>query len=212
MLALLGLAAGTAIRRRNVRAGPARFAIGTLVFLFITPFCALGSAMFTIRIVHDIILAVVLAPLIVAALRLEKRDVAGSLPLWTAIHALTFWLWHAPALYEVAMSSDLAFWLMQVSITGTAICWLVKVVRATGLLAPIALFAMMVAMGILGALLTFAHRAFYAPHWFTVQDWGLTPIEDQQIAGLLMWAPGSLVYLLAALAILYRTLGTRARV
>ena len=77
-------------------------------------------------------------------------------------------------------------------------------------LAATGLLATMVAMGALGALLTFAHRAYYAPHWLTTRLWGLSPIEDQQIAGIIMWAPASLVYLIAALTILYRSLGNRA--
>ncbi len=65
-------------------------------------------------------------------------------------------------------------------------------------------------MGALGALLTFANRALYAPHWLTTQVWGLSPLEDQQVAGIVMWAPASLVYMLAALVILYRSLGVKA--
>ena len=68
----------------------------------------------------------------------------------------------------------------------------------------------MVQMGLLGALITFAARPLYAPHWLTTQDWGLSPLDDQQLAGLIMWAPGSLVYLFAAVAILYRSLGPAA--
>ena len=75
--------------------------------------------------------------------------------------------------------------------------------------ATTALLATMVAMGALGALLTFSGTALYAPHWMTTQIWGMTPLEDQQIAGIIMWAPASLIYLLAAMAILYRSLDQR---
>lgn len=178
--------------------------------LYISPFCALGSALFTVRIVHDVILATVLAPLIVAAFRVEETEIPGTLTVWTAIHGLTFWLWHAPPFYEGAMSSDGIFWLMQISIVATAAVWWIKVIRSPAPAAATALLATMVAMGALGALLTFAHRAYFAPHWLTTQFWGLSPIEDQQIAGIVMWAPASLVYLIAALTILYRSLGSRA--
>ena len=161
------------------------------------------------RIVHDVVLAALLAPLIVAALRLDRQEVPGSLTVLTVVHGLTFWLWHAPPLYAAAMSSDPVFWIMQASIVATAAAWWAKVVRSPAPAAAIALLGTMVAMGALGALLTFAHRAYYAPHWLTTQAWGLSAIEDQQIAGIVMWAPASLVYLLAALAILYRTLGSR---
>jgi cytochrome c oxidase assembly factor CtaG len=29
--------------------------------------------------------------------------------------------------------------------------------------------------------------------------WGLTPLEDQQLAGLVMWAPGCAIYAMAAI-------------
>jgi putative membrane protein len=48
--------------------------------------------------------------------------------------------------------------------------------------------------GLLGALLTFAGRPLYAAHISTTASWGLTPLEDQQLAGLIMWIPASLIH------------------
>lgn len=197
-------------KRKSLRATPTYALWAVFFFLYISPFCALGSALFTVRIVHDVILAAVFAPLLIAAFRVEEKIIPGNLTVWTAIHGLTFWLWHAPPLYEGAMSNDAVFWFMQISIVATAAAWWVKIIRSPAPAAATALLATMVAMGALGALLTFAHRAYFAPHWLTTQSWGLSPIEDQQIAGFIMWAPASLVYLVAALAILYRSLGSRA--
>lgn len=210
VFALLCLGAAIRLYRDDLRVRPAIALLAVMVFVYVSPFCALGSALFTVRIVHDAILAAVLAPLIVAAFRLEKQHLAGSIWVWTAIHAITFWLWHAPPFYEAAMSSDAAFWAMQVSITGSAVIWWAKVIRAPAPAAVSTLLATMIAMGALGALLAFMPRALYAPHWLTTQAWGLSPLEDQQIAGIVMWAPASLVYLLAALAVLYRALGEKA--
>ncbi|WP_375290776.1 cytochrome c oxidase assembly protein [Qipengyuania sp.] len=210
ILVIAALLAAIYMFHNRLRVRPALGALAVFVFLYVSPFCALGSALFTVRIVHDVILAALLSPLVVAAVKLERVSIKGSLGIWTAIHALTFWLWHAPPLYEAVMSSDAVFWLMQTSITASAALWWVKVVRTPAPGAAIALLATMVAMGALGALLTFAHRAIYAPHWLTTQSWNLSPLEDQQIAGIVMWAPASLVYLFAALVILYRSLGARA--
>ena len=207
-LALLALA-----WRRWPERGDARAAAGALavaLFLFVGPFCALGSALFTVRVVHDIVLAALLAPLLMAALGLRERRFAGSLPLWTAVHALVFWLWHAPPLYAAALSSDAAFWAMQISITGTAALWWGKVLRAPAATAVAALLATTVAMGLLGALILFAGRALYAPHWLTTAPCGLTPLEDQQIAGIIMWAPASAIYLLTTLVVLHGALRPRA--
>ena len=54
-------------------------------------------------------------------------------------------------------------------------------------------------MGFLGALITLAPRAVYAPHALTAAAWGLTPLGDQQLGGIIMWIPGCLVFLVFAL-------------
>lgn len=207
LVALLGLA--TYFYRERLRTRPATAALVCFGFLYISPFCALGSALFTVRIVHDVILAALLAPLIVAGMKLDRVVIPGTTAVWTAVHVLTFWLWHAPPLYVAAMSDDAAFWAMQLSIVATAAAWWARIVRTPAPVAATALLATMVTMGTLGALLVFAERALYAPHWFTTQSWDLSPLEDQQIAGTVMWAPASLVYLLAALVTLYRALDRR---
>jgi len=181
-------------------------AVACFTVLFVSPLCALGSALFSVRVVHHLILTTLLAPLIVAGLSLHRRRVPGSLAVLTAIQALTFWAWHAPPLYAAALGNDALFWVMQVTITGTAVLWWAKLRQAPSAAAVAALLATMVQMGLLGALLTFANSALYAPHWLTTQAWGLSPLEDQQIAGLVMWAPASAIYLLTALTILYRSL------
>lgn len=194
------------------RLGPndtrARCAAASALFvtaiLFISPFCALGSALFTARAVHHVLLATVLAPLLVAAFRI--RIATGSLALWTAVQILVFWGWHAPPAYGAALASDALFWTMQLSITLSAVIWWARMRNADAGSAVLSLLATMVQMGLLGAILTFAGRPLYDPHWLTTQSWGLSPLEDQQIAGLVMWAPASAIYLLCALTLLYRSL------
>jgi hypothetical protein len=68
----------------------------------------------------------------------------------------------------------------------------------------------MVQMGLLGALITFAANPLYAPHFATTLPWGLDPLEDQQLAGLIMWAPAAAIYLAAALFIAGRWLAREA--
>ncbi len=59
------------------------------------------------------------------------------------------------------------------------------------------IFTTAIHTGILGALLTFAPRLWYPAYSKTTQAWGLTPLQDQQIGGLIMWVPASLVYIVA---------------
>lgn len=67
-------------------------------------------------------------------------------------------------------------------------------------------FVTLTHMGLLGALITFAPRTLYTPHLATAPAWGLTPLEGQQLGGLVMWIPVSVVFLIVALATAYTVL------
>src|SRR5947207_1193020 len=64
-----------------------------------------------------------------------------------------------------------------------------------GLAVPF-LFATTLQSGILGALMTFSSQAWYPYYAPLVGAWGLTPLQDQQLAGLIMWIPGGIVFAL----------------
>ena len=195
-LLLLILGAGYLIfRQMGARQGALVAGFAVLAVLFVSPLCALSSALFSARTVHHVLLITVAAPLI--ALALPRRS--GGLVMWTVVHAIVLWAWHAPAAYAFALAHDAGYALMQATLLGTAICFWRAVVSSTAPAAGAALLGTMMQMGLLGALLTFAGRAIYAWHWTTTQAWGLSPVEDQQLAGLVMWVPGGGAYLLAAL-------------
>lgn len=194
-------------RRRLWFAGGA----GILFLLFVSPFCALTSALFSARVVHHLLLTAAAAPLFVAAWPRERLRIGGGVALWTGVHAVAFWGWHAPPLYAWALSSDAIYWLMQASLAGTAFALWSAVRRTAPLAGAGALLATMVQMGLLGALLTFAGAPLYAPHFVSTIPWGLSPLEDQQLAGLIMWAPGAAFYLAAALVLVGRWLPSEQR-
>ena len=196
---LLWRAGETAVQRRLTLA-----ASGLALFLFVSPFCALSSALFSARVTHHVLLAAVLAPLLVHSLPEQRTRWPGSLAFWTGVQAVTFWLWHAPGLYAEALSSDALYWLMQASLTLTAVGFWAALRRASALTSVAALLVSTVQMGLLGALITFAGAPLYAPHFFTTEPWGFSALEDQQIAGLIMWAPSAGLYLAAALVIAQR--------
>src|SRR5262249_45862713 len=135
------------------------------------------------------------APLLALAFPQPRR---GSVPIvvLVAAHAVILWLWHTPGLYTWGLTSIPAYWLMQISLLGSA--WLL----CGGVLAPaqsgpalIALVATIAQMGLLGALIVFAPRPLYLVHLASAASWGLAPLTDQQLAGLLMWVPAMLPYL-----------------
>ena len=176
-------------------------AFAVLAISFVSPLCALSSALFSARTVHHILLVAVAAPLLAWSL---PRTRVGPLALATLVQAAVFWAWHAPGAYALALSSDAAYWAMQLSLLGSAV-WFWIAARSAS--APAAAANLLVAMGLLGALITCAGDPLYAPHLLTTTAFGLTALEDQQAAGLIMWAPAAGLYLVAALLIIGRMIG-----
>lgn len=179
--------------------------------LFVSPLCALSSALFSARVTHHVLLASALASLLVYSLPENRSRWFAPLGFWTGFQAVTFWLWHAPGLYAAALSSDLLYWTMQLTLLGSAVVFWASLRRAPLPAAITALLFSTVQMGLLGALLTFAGTAFYAPHFLTTAAWGLSPLEDQQLAGLIMWAPAAGFYLVSALFLTHRWFAAEAR-
>jgi cytochrome c oxidase assembly factor CtaG len=136
---------------------------------------------------------------------------AGLLALpvvaWS-LHALALWAWHAPLLYQAALGNEGLHLLEHASLLGTALLfwWLLwpghGPARLEQPLATLYLFAFALQSGLLGALMTFTRAPWYPAYSSTTAAWGLSPLDDQQLAGLIMWIPAGLVYVLAGLAIL----------
>jgi putative membrane protein len=130
-----------------------------------------------------------------------------SLPLvaWT-LHAVAIWIWHAPPLFDATLHSNLIHSLQHLSFLGTGLLFWWTVLRGShGRLARpgavVYLFSTALHTTVLGALLTFSSRVWYPLYATGAGGWGLTPLEDQQLAGLIMWVPAGLAYLIASLAI-----------
>lgn len=188
-----------------------------LLVVVAAPLFALGSP------------AIVLARMPRAA-RTWVRRTAGSLRLlrsvlvatpaavmiWLA-HVGVLWAWHTPALYELALRRPAVHVLEHASLLVTAWAFWAVVFqrrggRALGLGGVLLyLFAAAGQGTVLGALLTFAEQAWYSPHARTAPAWGVTPLEDQQLAGLVMWIIGGMAYVIPALVIVCGTLQSETR-
>jgi putative membrane protein len=180
-----------------------------LALLFVSPLCALSSALFSVRVIHHIVLIGLIAPLFV--LSLPERWRVSAVPvgiLYTVfvLHTVILWFWHAPPAYTAALSNDLLFWVMQLTLTGSALLlWWGTLAASSPLGSSLAiLLGSVMQMGLLGALITFAPTPLYAPHALTTEPFGLSALADQQLAGLIMWVPAVLPYLAAALVLLSR--------
>ena len=135
--------------------------------------------------------------------------IASSPPgAWT-LHAVALWAWHIPAVFEAALASEAVHIAQHACFLGTALFFWWSVFdrgrRDADGASLASLFTTMAHTGALGALLTFAQQPWYASYASAPVP-GLTPLEDQQLGGLIMWAPASLAYLVAALVIASRWL------
>src|SRR6185312_8780404 len=121
------------------------------------------------------------------------------------IHACAIWAWHAPFLFQLTLKSELAHTAQHLSFFLSAMLFWWALFYAQGRkshgAAVLYVFTTAVHTSILGALLTFAPHIWYPGYSTTTQAWGLTPLEDQQLGGLIMWVPAALVYLVAGLAL-----------
>lgn len=198
---LLALAACTALALRSARPRLALGGVAALVIAFVSPLCALSVALFSARAGHHILLVAFAAP--VFALAFPARRTTALVPAFLAATA-TLWAWHLPTLYDRALADTTVYWLMQLSLLATAFWSWRALFAAPPIPAALTAIAAMAQMGMLGALLTFAPRALYAAHATTTQVWGLAPLADQQLAGLIMWVPGIAPYAVATALIARR--------
>ena len=135
----------------------------------------------------------------------------APLTAWV-LHALALWLWHAPALFNAALRDPALHEWQHASFLASALLFWHALLRrgshgsqAMGLLY---LFTTTIHTGVLGALLALARQPWYASAGQGLSTGlGLTPLEDQQLGGLIMWVPGALVYVGAALWLLARWVG-----
>ncbi len=130
---------------------------------------------------------------------------------------LATWLWHVPQLYELALRSQNWHYLQHICFLTAGLLFWYPVVRPypfqpqwpLWLLFPMLLIAD-VSNTVLSALLTFSDRVIY-PHYEQVPRLGFSALDDQAAAGVLMWVPGSIAFLVPLSAIGLRFLfGTPA--
>jgi putative membrane protein len=121
-----------------------------------------------------------------------------------AVHAMALWVWHVPFLFQATLESDLVHTLQHICFFGSALLfWWAIIYSPRGLpsygAAVLYLFTTSIHSGILGAFLTFTTRVWYPAYSDSTAAWGLTPLEDQQLGGLIMWVPAGIVYIAAGL-------------
>lgn len=233
---LSGAAALRRASHRLPAARAACFILGwtLLAIALLSPLCRMSAGLASAHMVQHAIIAALAPPLLI--LGSAGRVMAAGLPRgWgaaagralasvagvqrrfgayaavTVLYGAAIWAWHAPALYEAVLQGStahvvgyagliaisLAFWSGTVSLGTSG--------GAGAGAAVLALLITTIHTGFLGALLTLSQF-----QWFASATggpaWGLSPLEDQQLAGLVMWVPMAGIFLAGTLWILYRAI------
>jgi putative membrane protein len=202
-----------------------------LAVALVSPIHKWGSVLFSAHMTQHEILMLIAAPMLVLGRPLVPflwavpRGAARSLGRWSKtrwwqlvwqtvsnpfvawlVHAIVLWSWHVPFLFQATLDNESVHALQHASFLFSALLFWWAVIhgrqRALGFgLAVLYMFTTALHSGLLGALLTFAKTVWYPAYLDQTNAWGLTPLEDQQIGGLIMWIPAGLVYFAAALAL-----------
>jgi putative membrane protein len=200
-----------------------------LFVALVTPLHPLGSFLFSAHMTQHEILMLIAAPLLVLgrpilvylkALPPRWAHDLGNLSnrawwqnTWQAIsnpfsawliHAAALWLWHVPRLFEATLRSDIIHALQHISFLASAVLFWWSVMhgrqRAAAFgMAVLYMFTTALHSGLLGILITFAGRVIYPSYTNTTRDWGFSPLEDQQLGGIIMWIPAGIAYIVAGL-------------
>lgn len=123
------------------------------------------------------------------------------------LYVVTLWLWHASIVYGLAVQHEPIHVLEHATFLASAfLVWSailgplrVRVTRGLGLLG---VFTLGLQGIFLSVLLTFAREPYYAEHIVAPAAWGLGPLADQQLAGVLMWIPAGFIHTGIALFLL----------
>jgi cytochrome c oxidase assembly factor CtaG len=213
----------------------------TLVIALLSPIDALSDVLFAAHMGQHEMLMLVSAPLLVLgrpliaflwALPPRARAVVGGWTLapafkrtWrtishpvvvVAVHGVAVWIWHLEPLFEAAMHSE-AVHAVQHAIfffTAALFWWALAHGRYGRMgygMAVVYVFATALHTGLLGAMATLTKSAWYPTYVERAPAWGVGALEDQQLAGLIMWIPAGVLFVVLGLAFFAAWLGEAER-
>ncbi len=201
-----------------------------LVIALISPLDPLGETLLSAHMAQHILLAAVAPPLLVLGHPIRAwtwafpqgwRRIGATTPVRflvrtvdvltrpvtaTVIAAFVLWLWHAPALFEAALEEEWVHTLEHASFFFTSLLlWQSALDRRTSAeAAAVLVLVAFMTSGLLGGLLLLAPVPIYDWYGDLPLLWDLTPLQDQQLAGLMMWVPAGGIYLVAFAAFALR--------
>jgi putative membrane protein len=128
-----------------------------------------------------------------------------TVPLFVwLLHGATLWVWHIPALYDASVEIEWVHAVQHTMFLGTALLFWWTLIngrhrRLSSGAGVIYCFTTAVHTSVLGALMTFAQQVWYPVYRGRTDAFRLTPLQDQQLGGLIMWVPAGVVFILLGL-------------
>lgn len=132
------------------------------------------------------------------------------------LFAVVLWIWHLPVLYEATLHDDLFHDFQHFSFVVVAcLFWRVLLdpvsrLRMSRMGAVFYLFVTTLHATLLGVFMALAPTVWYPTYIGRTETFSLQAIEDQQLAGLIMWMPACMIYALVAALVLAHWLTSEA--
>ena len=213
----------------------------TMAAALVSPIAWLSQILFSVHMTQHTLLLLVAAPLLTfghpllawmwafdakprerVAHAFRGRRVVTAWRALTAplsvflIQAVALWVWHIPSWYEAALHNDAIHALEHVCfvVAGSLFWWAMVHGRYGRIgygLAVLYVFLTGVYSSALGALLTVSPTVWYDDYARQAIPWHVDALADQQLAGLLMWIPAGVIFIVFGLALFAAWLGEAER-
>ena len=183
----------------------------------ISPLAHLDHHLLIAHMVMHLMIMLVAAPLILFSVRSFLNRWRPQIAFCWLAGTLTVLLWHVPAVFELALESTFWHWLELASflVAGIVFWWpVIQIHPSSRWSMPVYLFLATLPCDALSAFLVFCGHVVYRPYLAGDDNhgmFGLSPLEDQALAGALMWVTVTFAYLIPALVLTARLLSERTR-
>lgn len=183
--------------------------IAVLLLVVASPAAHLDHHLLTAHMAQHLLLMLVAAPLIVVGAGPANLPRAPVAICWFA-GSFTVIFWHVPAMFELALQSHFWHGFEQASFVIGGILFWRPVIGSSGWFAPVYLFLATLPCDALSAFLAFCGHVVYRPYLpGHAGMFGLSPLDDQALAGALMWVVVTFAYLIPALVLTSRLVRER---
>ena len=232
-----GLLISTGRRKLHPWWRPTLFYLGMLLvaIALLSPLDHLSDELFAFHMVQHLLLILAVPPLILLSapmvpilrgvpvqlrkflvipfardknFRVMLRTITLPIVAWI-VYTTSFFGWHAPVLYDLALRNETVHILEHLMFSGTAFLFWWNIIDPVPLKGNLPylgripyIFVTSIPNFILGAFLVFSKTPWYEFYQKETPLFGLSPGDDQTLGGLIMWVPGAFVLIFTLLGVL----------